>query len=203
MSKGRINTNCPICNKINSFSHDKWGQMVACPDCGNLFVLKNATPVSVKCLECETQIQPGVRICVECGYSFDTGEKVKEHIEVYGEDFSAPIKALNLFVDLFPGLFRISTFVGAFFAFVLAIAMFYFSFVILLLGAVMSFLLLSVGALYVYAHGVAFILTGEVQMLQTAYAEMTGNKWSLFLSLIIAPPVLIFGLLYTILSKVT
>lgn len=201
MSNGQIKTNCPICNKINSFPHNKWGQMVSCPDCGNLFVLKNANPVAVKCLDCENQIQPGVRICVECGYSFDTGEKVKEHIEVYGEDFSAPVKVLNCFVDFFPGLFRISTLVGAFSAVILSLVMMYFSFVFLVLGVVMTFVLFSIGALYVYAHGVAFILTGEIQMLQSAYMEMNGNKWSLFLALIIMPPVSIFVLLYFILAK--
>ena len=201
MSNGTIKTNCPICNKINSFSQDKWGQMVPCPDCGNLFVLKNINPVAVKCHDCENQVQPGVRICVECGYSFDTGEKVKEHIEVYGEDFSVPRKVLNNFVDLFPGLFRISTLIGAFLTVVISIAMFFFSFALLALGAVMTFLLLSVGALYVYAQGVAFILTGEIQMLQFAYAEMTGNKWTLFLALVITPPVLIFVLIYTVFSK--
>lgn len=203
MPKGTFQTNCPICNNINAFSLDKFGKMITCPDCGNLFVFKNRQPVAILCPFCQKNVMPGSRICLECGYSFDTGEKVKEHIEVYGEDFSPFMRFLNFIVDFFPGLFKISTLVTAFLALIVSVAMVYFSFVLLALGAAITFFFFSICALYVYANGVAFILTGELQMLQSAYSEMTGNKWSLFLLLVIIPPVSLFIIIFTVLSKIT
>ena len=203
MQKGTFQTNCPICNNVNAFALDNFGKMIACPTCGNLFVFKNRQPVSILCPSCQEEVMPGNVICLECGYSFETGEKVKEHIEVYGENFSTFMRLLNVIVDFFPGLFKISTLITAFLALVVSIAMVYFSFVLLALGAAITFFFFSICALYVYANGVAFILTGEVQMLQSAYPEMTGNKWSLFLFLVITPPVSMFVLVFTILSKIT
>lgn len=101
-----METNCPICNRSNSFEDEKLGKMVTCPDCSNLFVIKGGKE-AVKCPDCEKSVKPDVRICLHCGYSFDTGKKVEDHIPVYGEDFTPARKALDSVADFIPGLFKI------------------------------------------------------------------------------------------------
>ncbi len=187
-----MKTNCPICNRTSDFSQNLIGSMATCPKCANLFVLKNSTPVAVLCHECKGTIPPDVRICTNCGFSFDTGKKVEQRIPVYGEDQPPWKKALDATADFIPGLFKIHILLLFFASIAIALYLNYFGLILLALGAMITCILIAACSLFVYAHGVGFLMTGEVQMLQNAMAELTGLRWSFFLFLVFAPPVSIF-----------
>lgn len=193
-----METNCPHCNKINTFNDQFSGQMVTCPDCENLFILKNDGPTLALCPDCENSVPPGDRICLNCGFNFDTGKKVEERLPVYGEDFSLTRKALDAVVEFMPGLFRINIIILFCACIVAAFLMVYFSLIILAFGALMACILMSVCALVVYAHGVGFMLTGEVQLLNNAMTELTGGKWTFFLVAVFGVPISIFLVIFKI-----
>lgn len=183
---------CPICNKNSTFDDSLLGEMVECPKCNNLFVLKDKKTCSVSCPKCNAMVDSGNRICLECGYNFDTFKQVEEHIPVYGEEFSLPRKALAFIAEMVPGLFRIHIlflFIASIFT---ALFIFYFGLILLGFGAIVTMIFFAVCAFFVYAHGVGFILTGEVQSLKNAMAELTGKRWNLFLIFLFSPPIVIY-----------
>ncbi|MBN1864065.1 MAG: zinc ribbon domain-containing protein [Victivallales bacterium] len=187
-----MKTNCPLCNRSNDYDPKNAGSMVTCPRCANLFVLKNSKPVPLACPECSVSIPPDARICTNCGFSFDTGKKVEQKIPVYGDDHPAWKKALDATADFIPGLFKIHILLLFFASIAMAVFLNYFGLILLALGAMVTCILLAVCSLFVYAHGVGFLMTGEIQMLQSAMAELTGFRWTFFLFLVFAPPISIF-----------
>jgi hypothetical protein len=193
-----MKNNCPICNSISSFEGKKSGAMVPCPECGNLFVLKEDCVVPVICPDCENEVAPGDRICVKCGYNFDTGKKVKKHIPVYGEDFPASRKAIDAVADFIPGLFKIHILLLFSASIFTALLIIYLSLFMLGLGALITCVICAVSALIVYAHGVGFLMTGEIQMLRSAMVELTGYRWTFFLIMVFGPPITVFMITFKI-----
>ena len=196
--RGKMQTNCPHCNKSNSFENQQEGAMVTCPECRNIFVLKDEGVIPAVCPDCKSSVPAGDRICLNCGFNFDTGKKVEEHIAVYGEDFSWPRKALDAVVDFIPGLFKIHIVLLFCASIVVAVFLIYFGLILMALGALVTLILMSVCALIVYAHGVGFMLTGEVQTLNSAMAELTGGRWTFFLVLVFGVPITIFLIIFKI-----
>lgn len=183
---------CPICNKNSTFDDSILGNMVECPECNNLFVLTESELSYVQCPECSSKVESGKRICLECGYNFDTFKHVEEHIPLYGEEFSWPRKVLAFVAEMVPGLFIIHIlflFIASIFT---ALFIFYFGLILLGFGAIVTMIFFAVCAFFVYAHGVGFLLTGEVQSLKNAMAELTGKKWNLFLIILFSPPITIY-----------
>jgi len=190
-----MKSNCPICNRTNTFDPVKIGSMVTCPDCDNIFVLKEGV-LPVICPDCSQEVAPGLRICITCGYNFDTGKKVEKHIPVYGEEFSAARRRLDEIVDFIPGLFKVHTVLFFFASIILACIIMYLGLFLMGLGALLTCIFFAVCALIVYAHGVGFLMTGELQMLRSAMVELTGYRWSFFLFMVFSPPITIFSMIW-------
>ena len=197
-----MKSNCPICNRINEFDREKLGIMIPCPSCKNVFVLKNSIS-PLNCPDCTEKVDPGLRICVNCGYSFDSGEKVKKHIPVYGEEFSLARRCLNDLVNFIPGLFKIHILFLFSASIAAALVIMYLGLFIMGLGAILTCIFFASCSLIVYAHGVGFLMTGEVQMLRNAMAELTGERWNFFLLMVFGPPITIFIIIYIIIGKLT
>ena len=189
---------CPHCNRINSFEDQLEGKMVTCSECGNIFFLKNKGDTHILCPDCKNSVPFGDRICLNCGFNFDTGRKVEEHIPIYGEDFSWSRKVLDTVVDFIPGLFRIHIVLLFFASIAIALFLIYFGLILMAFGAVVTLIFMSVCALVVYAHGVGFMLTGEVQMLNSAMSELTGGHWTFFLVMVFGVPISIFLVIFKI-----
>ena len=182
-----MRTNCPHCNNVSEYASIPENGMVECPACSNLFVPKHREPVSVPCPDCGELMDPGARLCVSCGYSFDTGKKVEKHIPVYGEDFSPARKALCRVADMVPGLFRPLTLALFILSIIVALMIFSLDLILIGLGAILSGIMVASFSLVVYAHGVGWLLTGEIQMLRSAMVELTGSRWTAFLVIVFAP----------------
>jgi hypothetical protein len=191
-----MRTNCPHCNSISDYDTIPESGMVECPSCSNLFVVKHREPVSLPCPDCGKSIEAGSRICVDCGYSFDTGRKVEKHIPVYGEDFSPARKLLCWVADMVPGLFRPLPLALFILSVIVSLMIFYLALFIIGLGAMLSGIMIASFSMVVYAHGVGWLLTGEIQMLKSAMAELTGPRWTAFLFVVFAP--VSAGLLFVI-----
>ena len=195
-----MKSNCPHCNSINDFNEEAAATMVDCPKCGNLFVLKSDGLRPISCPDCAREVAPEARICLHCGFNFDTGKKLEKHIPVHGEDFSPPLKLLTTIADYFPGLFKIHTLLLSLLSIMVTFAITFFVFIFFSLGALNASIFFAVCALVVYAHGVGFILTGEAMMLRSVFMELSGAKWSLFLFLVFSPPIAIFLIMFQIAS---
>ena len=196
-----MKNNCPHCNRINSFKNQSVGAMVNCPDCKNLFILKDDELVSASCPDCENSVSPGDRICLSCGFNFNTGRKVEEHVPVYGEDFSWFRKTLNVVADFMPGLFRIHIFLMFVLCTAIALLLVYFGLVLLGFGGLVACVSLGVGALILYGHGVGFLLTGDLQLLNSAMVELTGARWTFFLIMVFGIPISTFIIIFKLASE--
>ena len=194
-----MKNNCPICNKINDFDRSKIGSMVPCPDCKNIFVLKEILSTAT-CPDCEEEVESGLRICINCGYNFDTGKKVEKHIPVSGEELPVLQKRLNDLVDFIPGLFKIHILFFFWASIVTACLIMYMGLVLMGFGALLTCIFFGVCALIVYAHGVGFLMTGELQMLRSAMGELTGWRWDFFLILVFGPPITITLIIFKMIS---
>ncbi|NOY75750.1 MAG: hypothetical protein GXP32_08150 [Kiritimatiellaeota bacterium] len=182
-----MKTNCPHCNGVSEYASIPENGMVECPVCSNLFVPKQGEPAPLPCPDCGNPVEPGARICVSCGYNFDTGKKVEKHIPVYGENFSRPRKVLCWVADMVPGLFRPGTLVLFILSVIISLMIFYLGLFVIGMGAMLSGIMIASFSLVVYAHGVGWLMTGEIQMLRGAMVELTGGRWTMFLFLVFAP----------------
>ena len=195
-----MRTNCPHCNVTSEFDNPERGAMVECPSCSNLFVPTNSEPVPLPCPECGEMVEPDARICVACGFNYDTGKKVEEHIPVYGEDFSLPRKILCWVADTLPGLFRPLTFALFILSIIVSLSIFFLGLFIISLGAMLSGIMIASFSLVVYAYGVGWMMTGEVQLLRSAMIELTGGRWTAFLVIVFGPVALGFFLVIWLFS---
>ena len=196
-----MKVNCPICNRTGDYNPSEQGSMIPCTHCGNLFVLKDKV-LPALCPECDNNVEPDVRICLECGYNFDSGRKVGKHIPVYGEDFTPQKKMIDAVVDFIPGLFRPLVFLAFCTSVLIALFIIWMGLFILSLGALATCIYFSICALIVYAHGVGFLLSGEVSMLRNALVEIDGAKWTFFFIMVFGPPVTVWLILFIIAKKI-
>ncbi len=86
-----------------------------------------------------------------------------------------------------PGLFRPGVLIAAVFAAVIGLVVMGLCVFMFALGAVIIAFPIGGAGLLIYAHAVAFVLTGQVNLLHEALSELEGKKWLPFLTLVVAP----------------
>jgi len=89
--------------------------------------------------------------------------------------------------DWFPGLFRPLVLLAAVLAVLIGLGVMGLALFLLALGAVISAFPVGGMGLIIYAHGVAFLLTGQVALLHDSLADMESKKWTPFILLGLAP----------------
>ncbi|MBN1257279.1 MAG: HEAT repeat domain-containing protein [Planctomycetes bacterium] len=74
---------CPGCGKRFKLQDDNDGKSGKCSACGASFTIKKPEPPTEKmlCPKCQSTIEKGSIICIECGYNFRTGKKLVEKVK--------------------------------------------------------------------------------------------------------------------------
>lgn len=98
--------------------------------------------------------------------------------------------------EIFPGLLRPLLIVLFIACSILALFLTYFALVLLGFGVFISGFAVACGALVVYAQGVSFLLSGELQILNQAIIEFNEKHWWAFFGIVGAPFFLFFLLVY-------
>ncbi len=172
---------CPFCKTELEIGEEYAGTVVQCPECGDFFKL----PAIRRCPVCGDSGMDRRKVCIQCGYLFDTGEVLLTASRTV-ERMPLWRRILGYGVENAPGLFRIPTLIGFLVCVVLALGLAGFGLVIFALAPISGFFVL-VTALLIYVQGVAFLCAGEMSALKSACFEMTGSSWSLFLLLSFLP----------------
>ncbi len=148
------------------------------------------------CRMCGRAFPPEVVICIDCGVDLRTGRILETTIGV--EEEEEPVRAPDPAAQLLPpwmlavgricpGFFSPFTLVMAVVAFVAAIAIGLLGLFVLSLGALMAAISIGAVAFLSYAQSLAFLLGGDVRLLQNVLADLDGPRWGVFVLLTFGP----------------
>ncbi len=146
----------------------------------------------VLCPKCGLNWPAGTVLCVQCGLNLQTGESIAPPAAAPVEAEPEPETRMERFAATVPGLFRTKTLVLALIVFVMAAACFVLCIVLLSMGVVMTAATAGGVGLILYAQAVAWILTGEIQLLVEAMSEFDGPRWNAFFLALAVPLTLTF-----------
>ena len=177
---------CPHCGKDYSIDNDQAGRMYECSGCGNIF----HTPSQKCCPRCQHLLEPGMLICIKCGYNLKTGEQLETRIHVH-DDTPWWLKFLRFVYDVMPGIFRPLTIIAFVMCVILTFVLVWIGLLIMGFGAFLSGISICSVALMVYAQGVAFLLAGELQALKSALVDFTERQNYAFVLMVFGPCFLI------------
>ncbi len=188
-----IEFKCPHCGKGYSVDDDDAGRMFECSGCGNIF----HSPSPQACPNCQHLLEPGVIVCVKCGFNLKTKQRMETVIHI---DDGAPIwmKFLRYINDIMPGIFSPLMILCFITCIGLAILLVFLGLMMLSLGVFLTGIAICSAALMVYAQGVAFLLAGEFQLLKSALADFTGRQMWIFILMVFGPCGLILAAMFII-----
>lgn len=184
---------CPHCKAETEDKEGASGEVVECSSCGNLFV---PAPVSKKCPNCQDILPADAVLCVKCGYDFNIGAfRETKHLE---PEIKPPLwrRVLLLFFEIFPGLLRPLLIFLFILCSVIALLLACLSLMLLFFGAFISGFSVACAALTLYAQGVSYLLSGELESLKKAIVEFREKHWWAFFVMVGAPFFLFFLLIY-------
>jgi len=142
------------------------------------------------CPQCGTSWPAGTVLCVRCGMNLLTGERTAPPPAPAALE-EEPETRLERFAGRFPGLFRAKTLVLSLIVLAMAAGCFVLCVVLLSMGVVMTAATAGGVGLILYAQAVAWILTGEIQLLVEAMTEFDGPRWNAFILALIIPLTLV------------
>ncbi len=177
-----IEFKCPHCEKAHSVGEDDAGKMFECSGCGNIF----HSPSPQACPNCQFLLEPGVVVCIKCGFNLKTKQKMETVIHI-DDGSPAWVKFLRYVNDIMPGIFRplivlsfLLCIAAAFFLAILGL-------MIIGMGVFLSGIFVCSGALMVYAQGVALLLAGEFQLIKSALVDFTERQMWIFMLMVFGP----------------
>jgi hypothetical protein len=184
---------CPHCEKDYSIDIDQTGRMYECSGCGNLF----HTPSQKCCPRCQNLLEPGIFVCIKCGFNLGTGEQLETQIRKHDE---TPwwLKFLRFVYDVMPGIFRPLIIVAFILCVILTFVLVWLGLLIMGLGAIFSGIAICSAALMVYAQGVAFLLADEIQALKSALVDFTERQMWAFVIMVFGPCAMILFIMVLI-----
>ncbi|KAF0241040.1 MAG: hypothetical protein FD180_4650 [Planctomycetota bacterium] len=138
------------------------------------------------CPQCGASWPAGTVLCVRCGMNLLTGERTAPPPASPTLE-EEPETRLERFAGRFPGLFRPKTLVLSLIVLAMAACCFVLCIVLLSMGVVMTAATAGGVGLILYAQAVAWILTGEIQLLVEAMTEFDGPRWNAFILALIIP----------------
>ena len=188
-----IEFKCPHCGKDYSVGEDDAGKMFECSECGNIF----HTPSPQCCPSCQKLLDPGVIVCVRCGFNLKTKQKMETVIHI---DDGSPIwlKFLRYVYDIMPGLFRPLIVLSFLVCIALAITLVFLGLMVIAMGVFFSGIAICSGALMVYAQGVALLLAGEFQLLKSALVDFKEKQMWVFVLMVFGPCGLLLAAMFII-----
>jgi hypothetical protein len=187
---------CPHCNKRLSLGNEFAGQTVLCQVCNNLFFAEPPDDLPKPCPNCDNVVTRADKICLNCGYNFDT-LMVMERQHAPDETYHPWwFKALSFIAECLPGLFRPAPLIGFIVCMVLALGIEWLALFICLMGAVLSAFMVAVAGMMVYIHGVAFLAVGSIIDLRNAMVELHGRSMEAFVWLSAAPVLLLLAAMF-------
>jgi hypothetical protein len=145
----------------------------------------------------------GAVICVNCGLNLKTGALVatragEEAPPEVGDDEdeeappSAPMRAVMVVAEYLPGLLRPLVLIASAIVGVVGLGILVFGLALFGMGALISAFAVAAAGVVVYAHGVAWLIDGEVGWLPEVLVDFEGGRWPLFFVLVLGPLVVLF-----------
>lgn len=180
-----ITVKCPHCGKPLSVTEEDAGRTRRCPACADFFKIKSLE----RCPCCGRRSFEKKKICVNCGYNFETCERMRTLTgeEAEQADPGLLLKFLLYLSEACPGVFHFSRVLAFFFCCLISLAVAFLSLFFLLLGVyITGVVILGIGVL-VYMHGVAFLCADELCTLKNAFEYIQGKSWNCFLFLTFFP----------------
>ncbi|MEK7467974.1 MAG: hypothetical protein AAB074_11210 [Planctomycetota bacterium] len=147
----------------------------------------------VLCPNCAVNWPADTVLCVRCGLNLQTGENVAPPTPAAAEAEQEPETRLERFAARFPGLFRPKTLVASLIVLALAGGCFVLCVILMSMGVVMTAATAGGVGLILYAQAVAWVLTGEIQLLVEAMTEFDGPRWNAFFLALAIPLTLAFA----------
>jgi len=140
-------------------------------------------------------------ICISCGFNLRTGAPVQtttDEVEEEAEEEIVPTRGHRVLMFMgnwMPGLLRpvvlfLSVISAAVGLGLVALAAFLFS-----MGTILSAFLVGAAGVVVYGQALALLLGGDICFITNALVDFEGGQWPLFLILLLAPFVALFGYL--------
>ena len=183
-----MQTLCPHCKANVRFPREEAGMVRQCPRCGNGFCLPADGGRPEFCPSCEGEMEHGTVVCVACGYNRETGQALDCRF-VEADTRPAWVRWLGFVHEWVPGLFAPRVLLLSVLAAAAGLVCAVLSLVLMGMLVFVSAIAVGVAGYMCYAHGVAFMLTGEVQTLKDAMVDLRGGHWDLFLFATLAPGV--------------
>lgn len=144
---------------------------------------------SLLCPSCGTSWPPDTLLCVRCGVNLHTGERVGGPPPDKPPEEEMPP---DTWADVVPGLFTPRVLVISVVVLAMSLACFGLCILLLLAGVLMTAATAGAVGLILYAQAVAWILTGELQLLVNALADFDGRRWNAFFIALAVPLTLAF-----------
>lgn len=183
-----METRCPHCAKTVTIPDDKAGEMAQCPACDNVFHVPVPDHFPKCCRNCRYPLEPGAKFCVNCGFNMETGELLETRVATEEDDYGPARRFLVWLYDSLPGLFNPITLVMFFASIGATVFLLFIGLFIMSLGAFLSGIAVAAAGLMTYAQGLAFLATGRLEHLKTAFMNMEGRSWNAFVTLFFIPP---------------
>lgn len=212
-----IEVACPRCGKRSRAPAEALGRTGRCSGCGAGFRIEPAPPpepelavlqpideLAPTCPGCRRTFEPDVRICTRCGIDLATGRRIeREPVEETPVPSEEPIPWYALPIAAFPGVLVLRTLVGSIVLGVLALVCLGLFFFFLALGVLFTAVATGAVALILYGQALAWLMTGELNLLHEALTDFNGTQWTVWLAFLLAPGLVGLGLLAAIRAGAT
>ena len=204
---GKLEIRCPSCHQGFAVNDRHVGRKVKCSGCGTAFTVAGSRTTASRCPGCGSPLAPDTVICLECGMNLKTGQSVRAQREpatpaaeeeAEEEEALTPAEKLCVLLgDWVPGIFRPSILIASIIVVLIGLGVMAGCVVLLAMRAVFLALILGAGGLIIYGQGLALLISGQFYLITDALAEFDGNKWCLFLILLLIP----FGVIFAFIGQ--
>ena len=189
---------CPSCGAVAEANRATGNATFPCERCGATLRLRTRPHGNRPCPSCGKRLVPNAVICVHCGHHLRRGGRVQSATAT-GHAASRsrlPSPFATFIGEWLPGLVRLRVLLWALALAAPAIGLIWGTFVwFLTFQAPAACVLAAAIGLIIYAQAIAWILDGELSLLQDALASFDGVRWVLFGSLLLGSLTALFGLL--------
>ena len=151
------------------------------------------------CPQCKQSYPWDTVLCVECGINLLSGEQMQYQVgspnDVDDDNVIEPslrFQILQAVAYVAPGLFRPLVLITSIIAAALGLFITGFAvFVVIVFMAALGAFAIGAAGMGLYAHAIAWVLSGEIEILTAALADFDERQWTTFFLLLFAPGLLV------------
>ena len=200
---------CPNCNQGFAVGKEFVGKQAKCSACGTVFIVAGPRAAVRSCSGCGSPMAADAVICLQCGMNLETGERAQTQVQAQPaqeapepeeeeeEELTTADRVTVVIGEWVPGLFKPKVLIASTIVTLIGLALMWLTLYLIQQGTGMVAIMFAGLGLMVYAQALAWLLTGELQLLTDALADFDAYRWGIFLILWLTP----FGIVFARIGK--